>query len=114
MINSNAEAPVAKRHKRIVNWWGRRGHSQTELQNENSEIEGDWTAYHDDEEIFGSDGDEDDDKDDEFDRDCDEAPANVDVRIWETHPATGPSTHERRRSSHLNNTEGPIVGGEDN
>jgi len=114
VINSNAKAPATKQHKRIMNQWGRHERPQIELQNENSKIKGKRTVYHDDEEVLDSDGDEDDDEDNEFDRDCNEASVDADVHIWETHSVVGPSTHECRRSSRLNDTEAPIVGGADN
>jgi len=114
MINSNAEDPVAKQHKRIVSRPGRRGVWATELRNENSKIEGEQTTYHgDEEEILGSEGDAYNDEEDEIDGDCDEALEDADVRIQETHPA-GPSTQEHRRSSRLNNVVATALHDEDN
>lgn len=99
-INSDAEDPHARKHKRL-----RRNRTQgrtvVELRNENSEVEGHQTSDggDDEEELGGRDSEGDYNMDD---RDCDEAPADDDVVIRDANIA-GPSTQEVRRSSRLNN-----------
>lgn len=101
-INSDAEDPAAKRHKKIVQTNRKRGRVGYELRNENSEVE-DYLSSQggDDEEGSGS-------EDEEADHDCDEAPADSDVCIRDAHRAEG-SNREVRRSNRLNTTRTTFV-----